>query len=81
MQILHVQSLNFYFRLTTALTLKLGLHWAITEKIQTWGWGLRTWYFPGVSKKEHVKILWNNVELPSALFFRLGISKDSHETL
>ena len=56
MQILHVQSLNFSFRLTTAFTLKHRYGLAYLRKNPNRGCGLKTCNFPGVLKKKHVKI-------------------------
>ena len=56
MQVLHVQSLNFNFRLNTAFILLKLLHCAIPENTQTGEWGLRIWNFPGVLKEQHFEI-------------------------
>ena len=52
MQILHAQSLNFSFRLTTVFILKLWSalgYFTKTKPAGEGGWG---WNFPGVLKKE-----------------------------
>ena len=52
MQILHAQSLNFSFRLTTVFILKLWSalgNFTKTKQEGEGGWG---WNFPGVLKKE-----------------------------
>ena len=56
MQILHVQNLNFIFRLTTAFILKLWSALGYSRKNPNRGWGSRTWNFPWALKKEHVEI-------------------------
>ena len=52
MQILHAQSLNFSFRLTTVFIIKLWSalgYFTKTKQEGEGGWG---WNFPGVLKKE-----------------------------
>ena len=72
MQILHVQSLNFNFRLTTAFTLELwpALGYSRKKLNRGGGWVLWTWNFPGVLKKEHVEIPGSNkkeLEFPAVI--------------
>ena len=57
MQILHVQSLNFNFRLSAAFILKLWSALGYSRKNANRGKGdVRTWNFPVVLKEKHVEI-------------------------
>ena len=59
MHILHVQSLNFDFRLTAAFILKLWSALGYSRKnpnSRDWEWRVEDMKFSGLLKKEHVKI-------------------------
>ena len=56
MQILHVHSLNFDFRLTADFILKLWSALGYSRKNPNWGKEVEDTKIPGVLKKEHVEI-------------------------